>query len=61
MKEKYELRFRPDGKFKILVVGDIHEKYRIDEKSEDFLRFINRKNLVVIGKRRIFAPCLETI
>lgn len=42
MKENNKLRFRPDGKFKILVVGDIHEKYRIDEKSEDFLRLINK-------------------
>ena len=42
MKNPAKLRFDLNGKFKIMVVGDIHEKYRIDEKSEDFLRLINR-------------------
>lgn len=35
------LSFNENGKFKIMVVGDIHEKILPDEKSEDFLRLIN--------------------
>lgn len=35
-----ELKFK-NGKFKIMVVGDVHEKYPPDYKSEDTLRLIN--------------------
>lgn len=41
-KEFEPLRFDETGKFKIMAVGDIHEKYVPDEKTEDFLRLINK-------------------
>lgn len=43
MSNEFEpLRFDKNGKFKIMAVGDIHEKYVPNEKTEDFLRLINR-------------------
>lgn len=41
-KEFEPLCFNKNRKFKIMAVGDIHEKYVPDEKTEDFLRLINR-------------------
>ncbi len=40
--KKQSLRFRGDGSFHIMVVGDIHEKNRSDPNSEDFYRLLNR-------------------
>lgn len=43
MSNKFEpLCFDKNGKFKTMAVGDIHEKYVPNEKTEDFLRLINR-------------------
>ncbi|MDD6062320.1 MAG: metallophosphoesterase [Oscillospiraceae bacterium] len=36
------LRFSPEGKFRILAIGDSHEKYSFDEKTEDMLALLNR-------------------
>lgn len=41
-KEFEPLCFDKNGKFKIMAVGDIHEKYVPDEKTEDFLKLINK-------------------
>lgn len=42
MSKNYNLKFNQDGKFKIMAVGDIHEKDFVNEKTEDFLRLINK-------------------
>jgi hypothetical protein len=36
------LCFDENGKFNIMAVGDIHEKYVVDEKTEDFLKLLNK-------------------
>ena len=41
IKEK-QLCFNNNGKFNIMAVGDIHEKYVPDEKTDDFLRLVNK-------------------
>ena len=35
-----QLRFK-DGQFNIMVVGDLHEQYPPDKKTEDMLRLVN--------------------
>ncbi len=42
MQKEKQLHFNDDGKFRIMSVGDIHEKYVPDEKTGDFLRLINK-------------------
>jgi len=42
MADKNTLRFHADGSFRIMVVGDIHEKNRVDAGSEDYERLIRR-------------------
>ena len=41
-KEFEPLCFDKNLKFKIMAVGDIHEKYVPDDKTEDVLRLSNR-------------------
>jgi predicted phosphodiesterase len=55
MDTKYKnLQFSNDGKFRIMAVGDIHEKDYVCGKTEDFLRLINaalddiKPNLVIL-------------
>ena len=36
------LQFSPEGKFRILAIGDTHEKYSFDGKSEDMFALLNR-------------------
>lgn len=36
------LKFGNDGKFKIMIVGDIHEKYEGGDKTDDYLRMMNK-------------------
>lgn len=38
---KKKLSFQKNGEFKIMAIGDIHEKINPDEKTEDFLRLMN--------------------
>ena len=35
------LRFNEDGKFRILALGDSHEKLKVTEKTEDMLNLLN--------------------
>lgn len=65
MDTKYQnLHFGNDGRFKIMAVGDIHEKDYVNGKTEDFLRLINaalddiKPNLVVLmgDLVRVYKP-----
>lgn len=42
MQKEQQLFFNEDGKFRIMAIGDVHEKYVPDKKTGDFLRLINK-------------------